>query len=193
VSGLAEVLQSELEIVRQLLGACRQEQSALAAGDLAAIQQATKLKGDLARRLAALEQERQQVLSPGDTGPGPAYLRTPRDTGPGPAYLRTPNGAPAYGQGVAANTGRSGQGQDFGGGSGAAIANVAAFSNSPVIDGSDLTPENLQAALRQAVRELQEVNETNRFLARQSLAYVQKILALLAPAGVTPALMDRTV
>lgn len=53
--------------------------------------------------------------------------------------------------------------------------------------------EELLDLLRQAVRDLQEVNETNRLLARQSLAYTRKVLALLVPEDKSPVLMDQLV
>ncbi|WP_338834391.1 hypothetical protein MHLNE_07340 [Moorella humiferrea] len=121
---LAEVLQAELDVVQELLGVCRQEQDALVADDIEAIRAAAGRKGELSRRLAVLEEERQQVVA----------------------------GRP----------------------------------------GTEET-EKLRSLLKQAVRELQEVNETNRLLARQSLAYVQKMLASLLPEGFTPAFMDRLV
>ncbi|MDN5344595.1 MAG: hypothetical protein PWQ18_706 [Clostridia bacterium] len=142
---LAEVLHDELEVVRQLLAVGREEQAALAADDLAAIQSATGRKGELARRLGELEQERLQVM---EKMPGTDNLF-----------------------------------QGFSNRTASTTMQVQHYDSS----------EALRAALRQAVRELQEVNETNRFLARQSLAYVQRMLALLAPEGAAPALMDRMV
>ncbi|WP_406678080.1 flagellar export chaperone FlgN [Neomoorella carbonis] len=121
---LAAVLQAELEVVGELLAVCRQEQDALVADNIEAIREASGRKGELARRLAVLEEERQRVT---------------------------------VGQAGTQET------------------------------------EKLRSLLRQAVRELQEVNETNRLLARQSLAYVHKMLTLLLPEGPAPALMDRLV
>jgi len=131
---LAAILQDELATVRELLAVCRQEQEYFLTDDLEGIQAITVPKADLARRLAELEQERQQALEA--TAPGA----------------------------VAA------QGEE-------AEGEVA----------------ELRSALKQAVEELQEVNETNRLLARQSLAYIQKLLSLLAPDGQMPASVDRTV
>ncbi|GEA17657.1 MAG: hypothetical protein PWR22_1455 [Moorella sp. (in: firmicutes)] len=121
---LATVLQAELDVVRELLAVCRQEQDALVADNITAIREAAGRKGELARRLAVLEEERQQVMA---GQPGTQEI------------------------------------------------------------------EKLRDLLRQAVRELQEANETNRLLARQSLAYVQKMLALLMPAVPAPVVMDRLV
>nr|WP_277998888.1 flagellar protein FlgN [Moorella sulfitireducens] len=121
---MAEVLQSELEVVRDLLAVCRREQDALVADDLEAIRAAAERKGELARILAALEEERQLAVA----GEAPA---------PG--------------------------------------------------------TEELRCTLRQAVGELREVNETNRLLARQSLAYVHKMLSLLLLEDQAPALVDRLV
>jgi flagellar biosynthesis/type III secretory pathway chaperone len=118
------VLQAELDVVRELLAVCRQEQDALVADNITAIREAAGRKGELARRLAVLEEERQQVMA---GQPGTQEI------------------------------------------------------------------EKLRDLLRQAVRELQEANETNRLLARQSLAYVQKMLALLMPAVPAPVVMDRLV
>ncbi|MGI9862431.1 flagellar protein FlgN [Moorella naiadis] len=143
---LAEVLQAELEVVRQLITACREEQAALITNDLAGIQAATARKGDLARRLGELEQERQQVM-----------------------MLEVPDRA-------ASTTRQVQRGQVTG-------------ASPPPTDFS----EALRATLRQAVREFQEINDTNRLLTRQSLAYVQKILSLLVPEGTLPAIMDRVV
>ncbi|GEA14913.1 FlgN protein [Moorella sp. E308F] len=121
---LATVLQAELDVVRELLTVCRQEQDALVADNITAIREAAGRKGELARRLAVLEEERQQVMA---GQPGTQEI------------------------------------------------------------------EKLRDLLRQAVRELQEANETNRLLARQSLAYVQKMLALLMPTVPAPVVMDRLV
>lgn len=136
---LADVLRDELAAVQELLDAGYQEQKALMTDDLAGIQAATSRKGDLARRLAALEEERQQVMEArGATGAA---------------------GTPAC-----------------------------------RVKGSDDDEiKRLRDSLRQAVREFQEVNETNRLLARQSLAYVQKMLSLLLPEGVGTGIMDRLV
>ncbi|BCV20774.1 flagellar protein FlgN [Moorella sp. Hama-1] len=125
---LAEVLQVELEVVQQLITACRDEQGALVTNDLAGIQAATGRKGDLARYLATLEEERRQVV---ETSPD----------------------ASVYDDGI----------------------------------------NHLRDALKQTVREFQEINETNRLLTRQSLAYVQKILSLLVPEGTPAGIMDRVV
>ncbi len=53
--------------------------------------------------------------------------------------------------------------------------------------------ENIRSDLRAAVQQLQEINRTNRLLTRQSLAYTQKMLALLMPQGETVTTMDRIV
>ncbi len=137
--GLVDVLRDELAVLRELLAAGRQEQEALMTDDLAGIQAATGRKEELARRLAALEEERQQVM---EAGPETSAA-----------------GAPA-----SRDSGRD-----------------------------DDEINRLRYALRQAVREFQEVNETNRLLARQSLAYVQKMLSLLLPQGVSTGIMDRLV
>jgi flagellar biosynthesis/type III secretory pathway chaperone len=123
---LAAVLQDELATVRELLAVCRQEQEYFKTDDLQGIQAINVPKADLARRLAGLERERQQVLS------------------------------------------------------------AAAGETDQVI-------AQLRTALKQAAQELQEVNETNRLLARQSLAYIQKLVSLLVPGGQVPASVDRTV
>ncbi|MBC7326046.1 MAG: flagellar protein FlgN [Moorella sp. (in: Bacteria)] len=148
---LADILQAELEVLGELLLICREEQQALLADDLAAIQRVTASKGEQARRLAALEQERQQALAT-QGGPG---------GGPSPDTFTA--------------AGRS------------------RLSGSAGEDNAGGEIENLRQALKQAVRELQEINETNRLLARQSLAYVQKMLALLLPEGAAPGLLDRMV
>ncbi|APC07864.1 flagellar protein FlgN [Neomoorella thermoacetica] len=136
---LADVLRDELAVLQELLAVSRQEQEALVIDELAGIQAATGRKEELARRLAALEEERQQVMeaSPETSAAGaPASLVRGRD---------------------------------------------------------DDEINRLRDSLRQAVREFQEVNETNRLLARQSLAYVQKMLSLLLPEGVSTGIMDRLV
>ncbi|KYH32698.1 flagella synthesis protein FlgN [Neomoorella mulderi] len=133
---LAAVLQAELDVVRELLVVCRQEQDALVADNIEAIRAAAGRKGELARRLAVLEEERQRVMAAGPTNAA------------GPLACR---------------------------------------------ENGDDEVSRLRDALRQAVRELQEVNETNRLLARQSLAYVQKMLSLLLPEGPGPGIMDRRV
>ncbi|MEW8959045.1 MAG: flagellar protein FlgN [Moorella sp. (in: firmicutes)] len=126
---LAEILRVELEAVRDLLAVCRREQEALVADDIEALRAAVEKKGELARMLAALEEERQQ-----------------------------------------------------------AVRQQTAVSDAAPAEG-----EELRGLLRHAVRELQEVNETNRLLARQSLAYARKVLSLLLPEDQAPALMDRRV
>lgn len=136
---LADVLRDELAVLQELLAVGRQEQEALVNDELAGIQAATGRKEELARRLAALEEERQQVME-----------ATPETS---------VAGAPASRK----------RGRD------------------------DDEINRLRDSLRQAVREFQEVNETNRLLARQSLAYVQKMLSLLLPEGVSTGIMDRLV
>ncbi|WP_338827752.1 flagellar protein FlgN [Neomoorella thermoacetica] len=136
---LADVLRDELAVLQELLAVGRQEQEALVNDELAGIQAATGRKEELARRLAALEEERQQVME-----------ATPETSAAG---------AQAYRK----------RGRD------------------------DDEINRLRDSLRQAVREFQEVNETNRLLARQSLAYVQKMLSLLLPEGVSTGIMDRLV
>ncbi|MDN5326569.1 MAG: hypothetical protein PWP41_1265 [Moorella sp. (in: firmicutes)] len=136
---LADVLRDELAVLQELLAVGRQEQEALVTDELAGIQAATRRKEELARRLAALEEERQQVMEAGpetSSAGGPASRESVRD---------------------------------------------------------DDEINRLRDSLRQAVREFQEVNETNRLLARQSLAYVQKMLSLLLPEGVSTGIMDRLV
>ncbi|OIQ58293.1 FlgN protein [Moorella thermoacetica] len=135
---LADVLRDELAVLQELLAVGRQEQEALVTDELAGIQAATGRKEELARRLAALEEERQQVM-----GASPEISAA---------------GAPASRE-----------------------------------RGLDDEINRLRDSLRQAVREFQEVNETNRLLARQSLAYVQKMLSLLLPEGVSTGIMDRLV
>ncbi|WP_338835750.1 flagellar protein FlgN [Neomoorella thermoacetica] len=136
---LADVLRDELAVLQELLAVGRQEQEALMTDDLAGIQAATGRKEELARRLAALEEERQQVME-----------ATPEISAAGAQASRK-------------------RGRD------------------------DDEINRLRDSLRQAVREFQEVNETNRLLARQSLAYVQKMLSLLLPEGVSTGIMDRLV
>ncbi|GAF26457.1 acyl-CoA dehydrogenases [Moorella thermoacetica Y72] len=136
---LADVLRDELAVLQELLAVGRQEQEALVTDELAGIQAATGRKEELARRLAALEEERQQVM--------------------GASPETSVAGAPASRK----------RGRD------------------------DDEINRLRDSLRQAVREFQEVNETNRLLARQSLAYVQKMLSLLLPEGVSTGIMDRLV
>ncbi|WP_338819267.1 hypothetical protein MTCOM_06780 [Moorella thermoacetica] len=136
---LADVLRDELAVLQELLAVGRQEQEALVTDELAGIQAATGRKEELARRLAALEEERQQVM---EASPETSAA-----------------GAPA----------------------------------SRVRGRDDEEINRLRDSLRQAVREFQEVNETNRLLARQSLAYVQKMLSLLLPEGVSTGIMDRLV
>ncbi|OIQ09855.1 FlgN protein [Moorella thermoacetica] len=136
---LADVLRDELAVLQELLAVGRQEQEALMTDDLAGIQAATGRKEELARRLAALEEERQQVM--------------------GASPETSVAGAPASRE----------RGRD------------------------DDEINRLRDSLRQAVREFQEVNETNRLLARQSLVYVQKMLSLLLPKGVSTGIMDRLV
>ncbi|CEP68857.1 FlgN-like domain [Moorella glycerini] len=136
---LADVLRDELAAVRELLAVGRQEQEALMTDDLAGIRAATGRKGELARRLAVLEEERQQVME-----------ASPETSAADPPASR--------------ENGRE-----------------------------DDEVNRLRDALRQAVREFQEINESNRLLARQSLAYVQKMLSLLLPEGSGPGIMDRLV
>ncbi|AOQ23395.1 hypothetical protein MTAT_25970 [Moorella thermoacetica] len=136
---LADVLRDELAVLQELLAVGRQEQEALMTDDLAGIQAATGRKEELARRLAALEEERQQVME-----------ATPEISAAGAQASQE-------------------RGRD------------------------DDEINRLRDSLRQAVREFQEVNETNRLLARQSLAYVQKMLSLLLPEGVSTGIMDRLV
>lgn len=136
---LADVLRDELAVLQELLAVGRQEQEALMTDDLAGIQAATGRKEELARRLAALEEERQQVME-----------ASPETS-------------------------------------------VAGAQASRVRGRDDDEINRLRDSLRQAVREFQEVNETNRLLARQSLAYVQKMLSLLLPQGVSTGIMDRLV
>ncbi|AKX93491.1 FlgN protein [Moorella thermoacetica] len=136
---LADVLRDELAVLQELLTVGRQEQEALVTDELAGIQAATGRKEELARRLAALEEERQQVME-----------ATPETSVAGAPVSRE-------------------RGRD------------------------DDEINRLRDSLRQAVREFQEVNETNRLLARQSLAYVQKMLSLLLPEGVSTGIMDRLV
>ncbi|OIQ12550.1 flagellar protein FlgN [Neomoorella thermoacetica] len=136
---LADVLRDELAVLQELLAVGRQEQEALVNDELAGIQAATGRKEELARRLAALEEERQQVME---------------------ASLDT---------------------------------SVAGAQASRERGRDDDEINRLRDSLRQAVREFQEVNETNRLLARQSLAYVQKMLSLLLPEGVSTGIMDRLV
>lgn len=133
---LADILRDELAAVGELLAVGRREQEALMTDDLAGIQAATVRKGELARLMAILEEERQQVMAADPTNAA------------GPLACR---------------------------------------------ENGDDEVSRLRDALRQAVRELQEVNETNRLLARQSLAYVQKMLSLLLPEGPGPGIMDRRV
>jgi len=140
---LAAVLQEELAAVRETLAVCHQEQECLKKDDIAGIEAATVLKGDLARRLSGLEQEREQILKALLSGVG-RNSRTIAGAEPGSG--------------------------DY---------------------GPDI--ENLRGLLRVIVRELQEVNETNRFLARQSLAYVQKMVSLLLPDGEAPGTVDRVI
>lgn len=125
---LAVVLREELSIIQELVITLRQEQEALKTDDLTAMQKINVTKGELARRLAALEQEREEVLQKtilGEENTGSIYE-----------------------------------------------------SNEEEID-------NLRNSLKKAVIELQDVYETNRLLMRQSIAYVQKMMSLLAPEGVT--------
>ncbi|WP_338826241.1 hypothetical protein MTBGP_07950 [Moorella thermoacetica] len=136
---LADVLRDELAVLQELLAVGRQEQEALVTDELAGIQAAAGRKEELARRLAALEEERQQVME-----------ATPEISAAGAQASRE-------------------RGRD------------------------DHEINRLRDSLRQAVREFQEVNETNRLLARQSLAYVQKMLSLLLPEGVSTGIMDRLV
>ncbi|WP_338825205.1 hypothetical protein MHOCP_07470 [Moorella humiferrea] len=133
---LADILRDELAAVGELLAVGRREQEALMTDDLAGIQAATVRKGELARLMAILEEERQQMMAADPTNAA------------GPLACR---------------------------------------------ENCDDEVSRLRDALRQAVRELQEVNETNRLLARQSLAYVQKMLSLLLPEGPGPSIMDRRV
>ncbi|MBE3573705.1 MAG: flagellar protein FlgN [Moorella humiferrea] len=133
---LADILRDELAAVGELLAVGRREQEALMTDDLDGIQAATVRKGELARLMAILEEERQQVMAADPTNAA------------GPLACR---------------------------------------------ENGDDEASRLRDALRQAVRELQEVNETNRLLARQSLAYVQKMLSLLLPEGPGPGIMDRRV
>lgn len=181
---LAEVLQAELEVVQQLIAACREEQAALVANDLAGIQAATARKGELARQLGDLEQERQQVVM---KVPGTTNLSKEAANGdtPNPAQglqLRERGELPEE-KGEASPAGTTPAGRLTPG-------------NLPEIKGGNSptgSSEALRAALRQAVREFQEINDTNRLLTRQSLAYVQKILSLLVPEGTAPGIMDRVV
>lgn len=140
---LAAVLQDELALVRELLAVCRQEQDCLMTEDIKGIEAITAVKGELARKLHALEEERQQTAGDFPGGTDRRFLMV------------------------------SGAGAETGGGR------------------HDI--ESLRQSLRMVVRQLQEINETNRLLARQSLAYAQKMVALLLPEGETPATVDRIV
>lgn len=140
---LVAVLQEELAAVREILTVCYQEQECLKKDDIAGIEAATALKGDLAQRLAGLEQEREQIVRAFPAGVERHSL-TSTEIEPG---------AGNYDQQIA----------------------------------------SLCETLRLTVRELQEVNETNRFLARQSLAYVQKMLSLLLPDGEASGAVDRVI
>lgn len=129
MKGLTAVLQAELEIVEELLTVCRREQEALVADDVQTLQAAVEKKAGLARKLAALEEERQQAMAQEATFAGDAT------------------------QGL----------------------------------------EEVRRLLQQKVQELKEVNETNRMLARQSLAYTRKVLELLLPEDEKPVFMNRLV
>ncbi|MDK2820343.1 MAG: hypothetical protein PWP31_308 [Clostridia bacterium] len=64
---------------------------------------------------------------------------------------------------------------------------------SPELNKMDKEIDQLKEALANTVRELQEINETNRLLTRQSLAYVKKILSLLKPDEQSSLKVDRIV
>jgi flagellar biosynthesis/type III secretory pathway chaperone len=183
VRELAAVLQAELDVVRELVAVCRQEQDALVAANIAAIQAATGRKGELARRLAALEEERQRVIAEqSEDGRGPCGGSAAGEGhGSGLAMEEGLPGGLAVGEGLTVPR------AEGSGGSRPALAGLVGLPE----ERAEI--EKMRGLLRQAVRELREVNETNRLLARQSLAYAQKMLALLIPEGATVATIERLV